>query len=158
MCCMKLGQRKEKQLSPNRETAAMRLFCSRFLCWFFKSFAPFKQNSIPALGEKAERKMVWNRSFESSLKLQRKPPSPSEDGGFAMLAERMFLCCPYVGYPFAVVFYRDHSSAYSAALPQKRIRIAANWARVAVPEGFKVPWAVPPTMPLATDQRIASAA
>ena len=34
---------------------------------------------------------------------------------------------------------------------QKRYRITANWARVAVPVGFSVPSLVPPTMLLATD-------
>ncbi len=39
-----------------------------------------------------------------------------------------------------------------------RYRITANWAREAVPAGFRVPWAVPPTISFFTDQAMASLA
>ena len=41
---------------------------------------------------------------------------------------------------------------------QKRYRITANWARVAVPVGFRVPSEVPATMLLATDHCMGSTA
>ena len=40
----------------------------------------------------------------------------------------------------------------------KRYRITANWARVAVPVGSRVPLLVPPTMLLATDHCMGSTA
>ena len=39
-----------------------------------------------------------------------------------------------------------------------RYRITANWARLAVPAGFSVPCAVPPTISFFTDHAMASLA
>ena len=47
---------------------------------------------------------------------------------------------------------------YSAAQAMNRYRITANWARVAVPVGFRIPSEVPATMLLATDHCMGSTA